>query len=132
MQSFIHSLVTVIVFGGMIPSVSLGQATGLSITSLSLVNETKVTRSISDVEYRADILNTGVARTSVTATISSTVSTIQIVRGTLHFVNVPSNGRATSTDTFVIRVDRSVPFSLSNLVWAFSAPGAPVRGRDDP
>ena len=126
MRSLFHSLLAVIVLGGLIPPASFGQATGLSITNLSLVGEIRISRTVSDFEYRADIVNTGAVRAAVTATVTSLAPVVQIIRGNLHFVNVPANGRTTSTDTFVIRVDRSVPFNIANLVWAFSAPSAPV------
>ncbi len=126
MRSTFYSLLALIALGGLIPSASFGQATGLSITNLSLVSETRISRTVFDLEYRADIVNTGAARAAVTATVTSLAPVVQIIRGNLQFVNVPANGRATSTNTFVIRVDRSVPFNIANLVWAFSAPGAPA------
>ena len=92
-----------------------------SISNYALVSETRVTRSVSDFEYRANIVNTGVARPSVTATLTSAPGASQIIRSLLHFSNVPANGQSTSTDTFLIRVDRTVAFNLANLQWSFSA-----------
>ena len=95
-----------------------------SISNYALVSETRITRSVSDFEYRANIVNTGVARSSVTATLTSAPGASQIIRGLLHFSNVPANGQSTSTDTFLIRVDRTVAFNLANLQWSFAVANA--------
>ena len=68
----------------------------------------------------------GQARTSLTATVTSSVATTQVIQGSLHFTNVPANGQVTSTDTFTIRVDRSVVFDFANLHWTFSQVQNPV------
>src|SRR5262245_13069461 len=89
------------------PFQALGQA-GLSITNYQLVEERRITRTVSDFDYRADVLDTAQAAPSLTATVSSNVASVVVIKGSLHFTNVPANGRATSSDTFTIRVDRTV------------------------
>jgi hypothetical protein len=105
------------------PAEALAQ---FSITNYSLVSETRVTRSISDFEYRATVTNTGAARPNLSATLVSASGTTLVVRGHLHFVNVPANGSALSSDTFIIRVDRLANFNLAHLGWSFSGPNAPI------
>ena len=48
------------------------------------------------------------------------------MQGSLHFANVPANGRVTSSDTFTIRVDRTVAFDFANLEWTFPPDAAPI------
>src|SRR5215831_12130162 len=104
---------------------AFGQAS-LTITNYQLVEERRITRTQSDFDYRADVVNTGPARPSLTATVTSKVPSVEVIQGSLHFANVPANGHVTSTDTFTIRVDRSVAFDFANLVWSFPAPTNPV------
>src|SRR5579884_1451606 len=99
---------------------------GLSITNYQFVSEQRWSQTQSYVTYRADLVNTGVARDAVTATVSSSSPSIQTVPGqtNLHFSPVPANSRVTSSNTFTILVDRTVPFSFSSLQWSFLAPYA--------
>src|SRR4051794_28924542 len=94
----------------------------LTITNYQMVSETRVSRTVSDFAYRADVVNTtGAARPTLTANVTSSVASTQVVQGSLHFTNVPANGQVTSTDTFTIRVDRTVAFDFANLTWTFAA-----------
>lgn len=99
----------------------------LSITNYQFVSEQRVTLTKSHVTYRADVVNKGPAAGAVTATLASSVASVQIVSGqnTLHFPSVAANSQVASVDTFTILVDRTVPFSFTNLVWTFQT-GAPV------
>ncbi|MBZ5582804.1 MAG: tripartite tricarboxylate transporter permease, partial [Acidobacteriia bacterium] len=109
------------------PSRGFGQpGSGLSVVNYSLVGEERFTRTQWFVTYRADIMNTGVARSGVTASASSVSPAAQVVagQGILHFAPVPANSRVTSIDTFTLLVDRSVPFDFANIVWSFVNPFA--------
>lgn len=99
---------------------------GLSVTNYQLVSEQRVTRSQWYETYQADLLNTGLARTAVTATVSSFFPSLKILPGkaTLHFAPVPANGRVTSSDTFTILIDRDLAQDLSQLRWYFLNPVA--------
>jgi hypothetical protein len=110
----------------LIPSGASAQAPVLSITNYQLVSEQRVTRTVYDLSYRADLVNNGPARAAVTATVTSSVPSTQVMQGSLHFANVPANGRVTSSDTFTIRVDRTVAFDFANLQWTFPPDAAPV------
>lgn len=107
------------------PSDAPAQAV-LSITNYQLVSEQRVTRTVYDLAYRADLVNNGPARAAVTATVTSTVPSTQVMQGSLHFANVPANGRVTSSDTFTIRVDRAAAFNFADLRWTFPPDAAPV------
>lgn len=113
---------------GLTLSSALGQgsSTGLTILNYQPVGVEKASGALSDVTYRADILNSGPARTSVLATLTSKVASIQVVQPLLRFGSVQASGRATSTSTFTIRLDRSAPLDFGNLQWTFAALTAPI------
>jgi trimeric autotransporter adhesin len=104
-------------------------AQGLSITNYQFVNEVRVTRTTSNVTYRADLVNPGAAVPGgIMATFKCLTSNVVVVPGsnTLWFSGpVPSSSQVTSSNTFTILVDRSVPFDFASLQWSFTA-GAPV------
>src|SRR4051794_20954233 len=77
-----------------------GQDAGLSITNFRLITEERASRTQWFVTYRADLANTGAARTAVTATVTSTVPSVQIVagQGVLHFASAPANSQTPSAD----------------------------------
>lgn len=103
-----------------------GGAEGLSIGNYQLMSEQRVTRTNWYFTYKADLINTGAARSAMVASLSSLAPNVQVVagQGTLHFASVPANGRVTSTDTFTILVDQSGPFDLNSLKWTFVNPVA--------
>ena len=104
------------------------QGQSLSITNYQLVSQQQVTRTQWDATYSATLVNTGGALASVTATLASgNVFSFRTVPGqtTLTFAPVPANGQVNSTGTFTILVDRTQPFSFSNLIWTFQTTAAP-------
>jgi len=101
-----------------------GATPNLSITNYQLVSEQRTTRTLSNVTYRADLVNTGSALASVTATLTGLVPGVTLVSGqsnTLHFAPVPANNQITSSDSFVVQVDRTVVVDFSKLVWTFQS-----------
>jgi hypothetical protein len=115
-----------IALSALIPSAASGQTPVLSITNYQLVSETRQSRTVFDYVYRADLVNNGPARSAVTAAVASSAPNIQVIQGSLHFVNVPVGGRVTSSDHFTIRVDRTGAFDFSSLQWTFPPAGAPM------
>jgi hypothetical protein len=98
----------------------------LSITNYRIASEeVRVSRTVWDFEYRVDIVNRGQARTGITASVTSRVPSVQILRGSLRFPSVPANSQIASNDTILLRIDRSVPFDVANLQWTFSGAEAP-------
>ncbi|MBS1855790.1 MAG: hypothetical protein JST11_10520, partial [Acidobacteria bacterium] len=108
------------------PAVGQSQTQSLSITNYRLVSEQRISQFQSYVTYRADLVNAGIARTAVTATVSSLVPAVQIVAGqaNLHFAPVPAGATVGSLDTFTMLLDRTQPFDFGNLQWNFLAPVA--------
>ncbi|HEY1239103.1 MAG TPA: PKD domain-containing protein, partial [Bryobacteraceae bacterium] len=99
---------------------------GPYVGNYQLVSEQRISRTIFDYTYKADLINPGAARSATTATVTTAASGASIVPGqnTLHFPAVAANGRVTSTDTFTIQVDRTIPFDFASLVWSFMNPVA--------
>src|SRR5690348_17253610 len=112
-----------------------GQVTNppsMSVGNYKYVGETRVSRTQSNITYQADLINTGPAFASATATLTSlNVASFTVVAGsnTLSFSSVPASGSVTSSTTFTILVDRTVTFdnTFSSLKWTIQAiPLAPV------
>ena len=107
------------------PSMVMGQGP-LSIGNYQLVSELRLTRSQWFATYTAQLSNTGPALGGVTATVTSLASSVQVIpgQGILHFGAVPANSQVTSSETFTILVDRSLPFDFASLKWSFVNPVA--------
>jgi len=121
------STAVLVAISALAPGAMFGQgSSALSITDYQLISQQQVTRTQSNFTYRADLVNTGVAQPALTAIVTSKIASISVVPGQskLHFPPVPANGRVTSTNTFTVLVDRSLPSDFSNLVWIFGAPVA--------
>ncbi|MBV8820155.1 MAG: hypothetical protein JO022_17475, partial [Acidobacteriaceae bacterium] len=108
------------------PSGVLGQSApaGLSIGNYHLVGQERATLTKWWLTYTADLTDNGAALTSATASLTSLVSSVTVEpgQGMLQFGAVTPGGHVTSSNTFTILVDRSVPFDFANLQWAFFAP----------
>ena len=98
----------------------------LTITGYQLVSQTPFTQTKAYFTYRADVVNTGPTLGPITATVSSSSSSVMVVpgQGNLHFAGVPHNAQISSSNGFTILVDRSVNFSFNQLQWSFDAPVA--------
>src|SRR5512140_291145 len=95
-------------------SVMTGQ--NLSITNYVFDDVTSIDEH--DYHYMtssADLVNNGPALSYVKATLTSQVPNIVVLQGLdkLYRSNVPANGRATSTNTFTIKIEPGVYFSFS-------------------
>jgi hypothetical protein len=126
-------LLAALAFGAAVPSVS--QAAELFITNFQFQEEKRITVNVYDVTYVATLVNTGAAKASVTARVTSRSSSAEPVAGkdVLHFGPVSPGGQVTSLDTFTLRVDRSVPFFFAQLNWAFEVPpSGPVANAGPP
>lgn len=99
----------------------------LSIGNYQFIDSQRVTLTKYNVTYSASLINTGGALTAVTATLTTSDPSVQVVpnRDTLNFAPVPANSQVASSNTFTILVDRSVPFDFSKLHWTFNTTGLP-------
>src|ERR1039457_5298082 len=115
-----------------VPGVLLAQGgQTLSITNYQFVSSQQVTATMANVTYQADVVNTGKPEAAVLAT-ADTLNpgsfTMVLGQNTLTFAPVPANSQVTSSNTFTIRVNRTVPFDFANLQWTFqTTPLPPVE-----
>lgn len=110
-----------------------GQPQALSIANYQLTGTQLITPTMSRFTYRADVVNTGGALGTVSATVTSVDPfSIRVIPGldTLQFSNVPAGGQVTSSNTFTILANSAMVLDASKLQWSFqfSAPtgGGPV------
>ena len=82
--------------------------------------------------YRAQITNTGAAGLNeVTATLSMSSDSISIIDGTLSFGHVAAGSTVMSSDTVVIKYDRSKPFQ-GEISWQIQATEPPPPPPEEP
>ncbi|MBY0502299.1 MAG: carboxypeptidase regulatory-like domain-containing protein [Bryobacteraceae bacterium] len=105
---------------------ALAQSQVLSVTNYRLISTERVNGSLSIHTLTADLVNTGGARSVVTATVSSPVPNLQTIPGqqNLHFISVPASSQVSTLDTFRIMVDNSQVVNYNQLQWTFNAPFA--------
>ncbi len=78
-----------------------------------------------DYTYTVDVTNHAALAQNILGTVTSSSPDTIVRKGSVAFGAVPAGGTVTSTDTFIIRQDRRVPFNPSSLTWTFPAPQAP-------
>ena len=93
----------------------------LSVGNYTLVSQVRVSRTAYDYTYKADLTNTGGPVTNVSAALASASPATTIIDGDLNFGDISANSSVTSSDTFTIRQDRTVPFDAAALVWNITA-----------
>ncbi|MBK8538099.1 MAG: carboxypeptidase regulatory-like domain-containing protein [Candidatus Competibacteraceae bacterium] len=94
-------------------------AASLTIGSnYSLVSSKRISSTVYEYVYRAQLTNSGVAANNVAATLTSTPQGVTVVEGALSFGNVAAGAVVSSSDTFTVRHDRQYPFNANALVWS--------------
>ena len=119
------SRMAVLGFCSVVPSVLFAQFT---VTNYQFVSSQQVTTTLANVTYKADIVNTGNPQATVLATATSlNPASFTMVTGqdTLSFAPVPANTPVTSSNTFTMRVNRTVPFDFANVQWTFKTTPLP-------
>ena len=121
---YVYSVAALAAFSFLAPSQASAQ--GLSVTNYRLISTERVNSTQSFHTLAADLVNTGAARSVVTATVTSPVANLQVLVGeqNLHFSPVPAGSQVPSLDTFRILVDTNVAINYSQLQWTFNAPFA--------
>ena len=90
-----------------------------TVGAYSLVSSTRVTRTVFDFKYRAQLVNPlPAALGAVRATVTSRATATTVVDGDLSFGDVAANGSAPSLDTFTIRQERTLAFDPQALSWS--------------
>ena len=120
------SRMAVLGFCSVVPSVLFAQQ--FTITNYQFVSSQQVTTTLANVTYRADIVNTGNPEATVTATgtsLNPASFTMATGLDTLNFAPVPANSQVTSSNTFTMRVNRTVPFDFASVQWTFKTTPLP-------
>lgn len=100
-------------------------ATNVQIANFVLIGTTRISRTVFEYTYKADVTNNGSAAAIINATLTSSAATTTVVDGALDFGTVAQGATQTSADTFTIRQDRSVPFDQNALTWTVQATPPP-------
>lgn len=87
------------------------------VVDLVQVSSAKFSRDETDFTYRIRVANLGRTLTSATAFVASVGAATKILDNTVVLGTVPTGATITSTDTFVLRQNRTVAFKPSDLVW---------------
>jgi PQQ-like domain len=109
--------------------------TDFTITNYQLVRSQPAAGNLSSKTYRAVLLNPNMAFASVTATLTSLDPfSIRVApgQGTLAFAPVPAQSQVTSSNTFTIILDPTVPLDPSKLQWTFQTTPAPPVANPGP
>ncbi len=126
-----------VAFSMLVPNLASAQLSGassgasgqLSITNYQPVSVVVATPTQWYLTYRADVVNTGPALASVTATVNTTNPyVVRNMQGlsTLDFTNIPANGQVTSSNTFSV-LATSTTLDPTKLQWTFqTTPAGPI------
>jgi pimeloyl-ACP methyl ester carboxylesterase len=92
-------------------------AADLVVGNYTLVSSKRLTRTDYEYTYRAQVTNTGAEAKNVMAQVSSSSPNTTVVEAYLEFGNVAAGAAVTSSDTFIIRHNRSYPLDWGVLKW---------------
>jgi len=95
--------------------------TGIAIDDYTLISSTRISRTVYEYIYTADASNWGTGDVALSAALASTASNITVVQGSLDFGDVPEGATRQSVGSFVVRVDRTLPFDVNALLWTVTA-----------
>jgi PKD repeat protein len=99
----------------------------LAVSGYVLVSSKRITRTVFENVYRAQITNSGSRDAlNVTATATSSVAHVTLPDNAVSFGNVAAGQTVQSSDNFVVRHDSGVgAFNQSNLLWTVYSENAP-------
>lgn len=124
MNKSFFSRVAVVVVGLMMLTAPLLAQAAAQVVDMQLVSSVRYDRTHVDYTYKAVVQNGSPALSAVTATVSSSAATTQVVRASIAIGDMAAGITATSSDTIAIRQDRSVAFDPTVLTWTVA--GTPV------
>lgn len=87
------------------------------VTGQQLVSSVRAGRTSFDYTYRITVRNGTPALAAAQATVQSNTPATQVLKSTVALGDLAEGATITSTDTFVIRQDRSVAFNPASLIW---------------
>ena len=94
----------------------------LVVGNYVLISKVRSGETSFDYTFKASISNIGEKDAkNATATLTSNVSSTVIIHGELTFGDVPAGETVASSDTFTVRIDRSIEFNQDDLIWDIQA-----------
>jgi hypothetical protein len=96
-------------------------ADGIAINDYTVVSSTRISRTVYEYTYKADVSNWGTGDAAITASLASTAANVTVLQPNLDFGDVAEGDTKQSPGTFVVRIDRSQPFDDSALTWTVQA-----------
>jgi hypothetical protein len=100
-------------------------ATDFEISGYELISSRAFSATGFENTYKAHVSNWGTADATVSATLATSSTNATIIDGTLNFGDVPVGETLPSSDTFVVRYDRSNVFNVGDLVWTIDGRALP-------
>ncbi|MDS4041712.1 MAG: PKD domain-containing protein, partial [Candidatus Competibacter sp.] len=92
----------------------------LIIGNYSLVSSKRLSSTVYEYVYRAQVTNGGPAVANVAATLTGTPTGVTTVDGGLSFGDVAAGATVVSSDTFTVRHDRRYSFDANSLIWTLT------------
>ena len=91
------------------------------VQGYQLVNETRISRTVSDLTYKVTVRNTGGDKIGVSGKGESLSTAVTFpALNSVNFGDITAGAVVTSTDTFTIRQDRTKSFTTDQLDWQFA------------
>ena len=91
-----------------------------TVTAWTLVQTVRVSLTTYDYTYKITVANTTPGLTGAVATVTSTVPSTVVLKGSVSLGTLGLSSTTISSDTFQIQVDRTVAFDPSKIIFSFS------------
>lgn len=104
-------------------------APDLVVSAYQLLSTKRISLTVYEYSYRVSATNRGTAAADAQAQAASVRSWVTPVEAALFFGNVGPGQTVTSSDTLVIRHDRTRAFTAADIQWQFVASDATFSGR---
>ena len=127
----IKKSIIVSIFLTVLSLLSFSSFAEIVVDSFDQVSSKRVSRTVFEYEFQVVVTNTGLDAENITAVVSSSNSSSQIVQANISFDNIAAGATATSTQNFVLRHNRRQPFDRDAISFVFSYDEAEAPGTDN-
>lgn len=98
----------------------------LTVGDYQLIDSRRVSRTVFEYTYSAEVTNSGSGAVAVSATLTVANPALEVIDGALAFGDVPASAIVTSSDTFSVRQDRRFSTTEADFLWDISATPEPT------
>jgi hypothetical protein len=114
-----HALILCVLLALIVTHPSRAQPSGqVVVDDYVLVSSQRISRTVYEYVYKVDVSNWSGSDATIDAAVTSQLPQITVVSGIVHFGQVRYGATVQSTNTVVLRHDRTKPFDTSGLVWS--------------